>query len=218
MSIKFLLIISMLCKTGWSWEIKTWPNEMKLLDISTTSHYFHRKWIGETIEKVNFHLEIERITCAHFAILLWFYFIASLSWWSFQVHLFLWTEDSFRNSWKACKFQVFRMASTISSREQGWRRERALAFHQCDPGSNPGVDGICGLSLLSVLFLAPRGFIPIFPSPQKPTFSNFNSTGNQVDEEPLTSKSLFISRFITIFIYSFLVLFCFCPLFVHMEP
>ena len=74
----------------------------------------------QTIENVNFHLGIERITCAYFAILLWFYFIASLSWWSFQVHLFLWTEDSFRNSWKARKFQVFRIASAISSREKGW--------------------------------------------------------------------------------------------------
>ena len=33
----------------------------------------------------------------------------------------------------------------------------------------------CGLSLLLVLFLAPRGFppgTPVFPSPQKPTFPN----------------------------------------------
>ena len=35
---------------------------------------------------------------------------------------------------------------------------RALAFHQCGPGSNPGVHTICGLSLLLVLSLAPRGF------------------------------------------------------------
>ena len=45
---------------------------------------------------------------------------------------------------------------------------RALASHQCEPGSNPGVDAICGLSLLLVLSLAPRGFspgIPVFPSP-----------------------------------------------------
>ena len=76
---------------------------------------------------------------------------------------------------------------------------RALASNQCDPGSNPGVDAICGLSLLLVLSLAPRGFspgTPVFPSPQKPTFPNSNSTRNQVDEEPLcgcaTSKSLFI--------------------------
>ena len=81
--------------------------------------------------------------------------------------------------------------------------ERALASHQCGPGSNPGVDAICGLSLLLVLSLAPRGFspgTPVFPSPQKPTFPNSNSTRNQVDEEPLcgcaTCKSLFIYLFI----------------------
>ena len=62
---------------------------------------------------------------------------------------------------------------------------RALASHQCGPGSNPGVDAICGLSLLLVLSFAPRGFspgTPVFPSPQKPTFPNSNSTRNQVDE------------------------------------
>ena len=65
---------------------------------------------------------------------------------------------------------------------------RALASQQRGPGSNPGVDAICGLSLLLVLSLAPRGFspgTPVFPSPQKPTFPNSNSTRNQVDEEPL---------------------------------
>ena len=63
---------------------------------------------------------------------------------------------------------------------------RALASHQCSLGSNPGDDAICGLSLLLVLSLAPRGFspgTPVFPSPQKPTFPNSNSTRNQVDEE-----------------------------------
>ena len=81
----------------------------------------------------------------------------------------------------------------------------ALVSHQCGPGSNPGVDAIWGLSLLLVLSFAPRGFspgTPVFPSPQKPTFPNSNSTRNQVDEEPLcgcaTSKSLFI-----LFIYLF---------------
>ena len=80
---------------------------------------------------------------------------------------------------------------------------RALASHQCGPGSNPGVDAMCGLSLLLVLSLALRGFspgTPVFPSPQKPTFPNSCSTRNQVDEEPLcgcaTSKSLFIYLFI----------------------
>ena len=45
---------------------------------------------------------------------------------------------------------------------------RALASHQCDPGSIPGLGVICGLSLLLVLFFAPRGFspvTPVFPSP-----------------------------------------------------
>ena len=58
---------------------------------------------------------------------------------------------------------------------------RAPASHQCGPGSNPGVDAICGLSLLLVLSLAPRGFspgTPVFPSPQKPTFPNSNSIWN----------------------------------------
>ena len=64
---------------------------------------------------------------------------------------------------------------------------RALATHQCCPGSNLGVDAICGLSLL-VLSLAPRGFspgTPVFPSPQKPAFPNSISTRNHVDEETL---------------------------------
>ena len=45
---------------------------------------------------------------------------------------------------------------------------RALtSYQQCGPGSNPGVDFTCGLSLLLVLSLAPRGFSPdtlVFPS------------------------------------------------------
>ena len=55
---------------------------------------------------------------------------------------------------------------------------RALASHQCGAGSIPGLGVICGLSLLLVLVLAPRGFspgTPVFPSPQKPTFLNSNS-------------------------------------------
>ena len=45
---------------------------------------------------------------------------------------------------------------------------RALTSHQFGPGSNPGVDAICGLSLFLVLSLAPRGFSPgspVFISP-----------------------------------------------------
>ena len=58
---------------------------------------------------------------------------------------------------------------------------RALASHQCGPGSNPGVNAICGLSLLLVFSLAPRGFspgTPVFLSPWKPTLLNLNSTWN----------------------------------------
>ena len=58
---------------------------------------------------------------------------------------------------------------------------RALAFHQCGPGSIPGPGVICGLSLLVVLDSAPRGFSPgtaVFPSPQKPAFPNSNSIWN----------------------------------------
>ena len=49
---------------------------------------------------------------------------------------------------------------------------RALASHQCGPGSIPRLNVTCGLSLL-VLYSAPRGFspgTPVFPSPQNTTF------------------------------------------------
>ena len=65
---------------------------------------------------------------------------------------------------------------------------RALTSYQCGPGSNPGVDAICGLRLLWDLSFAPRGFspdTPVSPSPQKPTFPNSSSIRNRVDEKPL---------------------------------
>ena len=54
---------------------------------------------------------------------------------------------------------------------------RAFASHQCVPGLIPGPGVICGLSLLLVLYSAPRAFspgTPVCPSPQKPTFLNSN--------------------------------------------
>ena len=51
------------------------------------------------------------------------------------------------------------------------------ASHQFGAGSILGLGVLCGLSLLLVLVLAPRGFspgTPVFPSPQKPTFPNSN--------------------------------------------
>ena len=53
--IKFLLVISILCKTEWSWELRTWSHKMTLLDILSTSRlYFCGKWIGATNENLNF--------------------------------------------------------------------------------------------------------------------------------------------------------------------
>ena len=89
---------------------------------------------------------------------------------------------------------------------------RALASHQCGPGSNPGVDAICGLSLLLVLSFAPGRFspsTPVFPSSQKPTFPNSNLTINQVHEELLygcaTSNSVFIYLYLFIYLQLFLL-------------
>ena len=64
---------------------------------------------------------------------------------------------------------------------QWWEYSPPSAY-QCGPGSNPDVDAICRLSLLLILSFAPGGFslsTPVFPSPQKPTFPNSNSTRNQ---------------------------------------
>ena len=55
---------------------------------------------------------------------------------------------------------------------------RALPPHQCGPGLIPGLGVICGLSLLLVLVVGPRGFspgTPVTPSPQKAKFTNSNS-------------------------------------------
>ena len=65
--------------------------------------------------------------------------------------------------------------------EQRWRSGESTRLPPMWPGSIRGLDVICGLSLLLVLFSAPRGFspgTPVFPSPQKPTFLNSNSIRN----------------------------------------
>ena len=67
------------------------------------------------------------------------------------------------------------------SKSKGGAVVRALASHQCGPGSNSGVDAICGLSFLLVLSFALRGFspgTPVFPFPQKPILPNSNSIWN----------------------------------------
>ena len=88
---------------------------------------------------------------------------------------------------------------------------RALASHQCGPGSIPGLGVICGLSLLLVLVPAPRVFspgTPVFLPPQKPTFPNSNSTWKKWREEPLRgfhcNSYLLFLLFIILFIIFFI--------------
>ena len=86
---------------------------------------------------------------------------------------------------------------------------RALSSHQCGPCSNPSVDAICELSLLLVLYFAPRGFFspctPVLLSPQKSTFPNSNSTSN--GRRRTTFRMCCLPRYL--FIYLFIYCFCF---------
>ena len=62
--------------------------------------------------------------------------------------------------------------------EQGWRSGESARLPPMCPGCDSRTRVICGLSLLLVLYSALRGCspgTPVFPSPQKPTFPNFNS-------------------------------------------
>ena len=75
---------------------------------------------------------------------------------------------------------------------------RALASYQCGPGSNPGVDAICELSLLLVPSLAPRGFslgTPVFPSPQIPiksgTHGHVSTSSYELLSAPWVNKLQF---------------------------
>ena len=61
-SIHFLLVMSMLCKTEWSWELQTLSHKMNFLDIlSTSPHYFCREWRGATNENSNFDRWVLRV-------------------------------------------------------------------------------------------------------------------------------------------------------------
>ena len=86
---------------------------------------------------------------------------------------------------------------------------RAFASPQCGPGSNPGVDAICGFSLLLVLSFAPRGFCPGSPvsPPPPPSKTNISKfpilTRNQLDEEPLCGCATSNSLFIYIYIFNY---------------
>ena len=69
---------------------------------------------------------------------------------------------------------------------------RALVSHQCGPGSKPGVDTICGLSLLLVLVSASRVFagFSCFPFSTKNYISKFQFDLETVDEEPLCGYAM----------------------------
>ena len=58
-SVKFLLVISLLYKTEWSWELRTWSHKMNPIDTSRNSpHYFYWKRIGITNENLNFDVRV----------------------------------------------------------------------------------------------------------------------------------------------------------------
>ena len=102
------------------------------------------------------------------------------------------------------------MAKTLGARDGAM--VRALAFHQCGPGSNPGVDAICGLSLLLVLSFAPRGFspgTPVFPSHQKPTVPNYNFS-RESGRRRTTLWMCYLQIIIYLFIYLFIYLIYLC--------
>ena len=90
----------------------------------------------------------------------------------------------------------------------------ALASHQSGPGSNPGVDAICGLSFLLVLSCAPKRFspgTPFFPLSSKAHIFKFHFRRGILAEEPLcacaTSKLLFTYVFISLFQFLFVSVF-----------
>ena len=88
---------------------------------------------------------------------------------------------------------------------------RALASHQCGLGSNPGVDAICGLSLLLVLSFSPGGFSPDcfrFPLSLKTNNSKF-----QFDQESgRRSTTLWMCYLQIIFFHLFIYLFIYFTL------
>ena len=71
---------------------------------------------------------------------------------------------------------------------------RAFASHQCGLGSNPGVDAICGLSLLLVLSLAPRGFSPRTKVSPLPHFQ-ISILSEMIDGESLCGSAASIPLF-----------------------
>ena len=107
--------------------------------------------------------------------------------------------------WSLRKCQcMYEWLKTCCRGSKGGAVVRVLASHQCDLGSNPGVEATCGLSLLLVLSLALWGFSPgtlVFPSHQKPTtLRNSNSIWNPWTRlnEFIRTHNYFVGKQITI--------------------
>ena len=61
-SIKFLLSISKLNKTMWSWKLTAWSQKMNLIDTSTNFlHYSYYKRIRTTNKNLNFDIRCLRV-------------------------------------------------------------------------------------------------------------------------------------------------------------
>ena len=120
-------------------------------------------------------------------------------------------------NYNATHFNIFHHTGVLAS-EVPWRpmiggrgaRDgavvRALAFHQCSPGSNPGVDAICGLSLFLVLFFAWRGFSGYSSFPLS---SNTNISKFQFDKESSRRRTILwicCIQIVILFIFIFLMM------------
>ena len=90
---------------------------------------------------------------------------------------------------------------------------RVLASHQCGPGSTPGVDAICGLSLLLVLSLGSERFFSrysCFPLSSKTNTSKFQFDLEHTD----TFKRVLMNSYVLVgkqAIYNFFLTFLFSP-------
>ena len=89
----------------------------------------------------------------------------------------------------------------------------ALASHQCGPGSNPGVEAICGLSFLLVLSCAPKRFspgTPFFPLSSKANIFKFQFRRGILAEEQLCACAISKRRYLRMYLF---LSFSFCGYF-----
>ena len=101
---------------------------------------------------------------------------------------------------KVLKCQHLQTTSLTASIGEGGGGESfamvtALASHQCGLGSHPGVDTICGLSLLLFRSPASRGFFSSeyfgFPLSPQTTLWNSNRSGTHRHKRGLKNSSVF---------------------------